>query len=79
LLPGVVRSYAPRGGTPVLHALLSRDHLSVIGGITPEGRIFRRVLDHAARGEDLVVRHLVRHLGKILVIWDGLPAHARKS
>ncbi len=37
LLPAVVRTYAPRGQTSILRVPLSRDHLSVISGITPEG------------------------------------------
>jgi transposase len=32
LLPGVVRTHAPVGQTPVMHAPLSRDHLSALGG-----------------------------------------------
>lgn len=43
LLPGVVRTYAPRGQTPVLRVPLTRDHLSVISGITDQGRRFQRV------------------------------------
>src|SRR5256885_1103383 len=34
LLPGVVRTYAPRGETPLLKALLTRSHLSVMSGVT---------------------------------------------
>lgn len=77
LLPGVVRTYAPRGRTPVLRARLSREHLSVIGGITPEGKLYQHALSHAVRGADVVrfLKHLVRQLGRVLVIWDGLPAH----
>lgn len=39
LLPGVVRTYAPQGQTPVLREKLTRDHLSVMGGMTPQGKI----------------------------------------
>src|SRR5690625_7775145 len=51
-----------------------------MGGITPDGRIFHRALPHSVKGEDAVsfLRHLVRHLGRVLVIWDGLPAHRSK-
>jgi len=35
-----VRTYAPVGQTPVLRVPLSRDHLSAIGALTPEGRLF---------------------------------------
>jgi transposase len=77
-LPAVVRIWAPRGVTPVLHALLTRDHLSVISGITPTGQLFLRMRERSLRGPDVVrfLQHLLRHLpGKLLVIWDGAPIH----
>jgi hypothetical protein len=40
LLPLAVRTWAPRGKTPVLRVKLTHDHLSVISGITLEGRLF---------------------------------------
>ena len=43
LLPGCVRTYAPRGQTPVLRVRLTRDHLSVIGGVTPDGKLLLQV------------------------------------
>jgi transposase len=36
LLPGVVRTYAPEGLTPVLREKQTHDHLSAMGGMTPE-------------------------------------------
>lgn len=39
LLPMMVRTYSPRGQTPIVRVKLTRDHLSAIGGITQEGRI----------------------------------------
>ena len=47
LLPGLVRTYAPRGRTPILRLPLSRDHLSVISGITPAGRLLLMVRERA--------------------------------
>ena len=44
-----MRTYAPRGQTPVLRVPLTRDHLSVIGGITDEGRLFHMVQTAAFR------------------------------
>jgi transposase len=78
LLPAVVRTYAPRGQTPVLHAPLSRDHLSVISGITSAGRLLVQVQEKPFRGPTVVgfLRHLLRHIsGKLLVLWDGAPIH----
>lgn len=54
LLPMAVRTYSPCGQTPALKVKLTRDHLSAIGGITPEGRIFMQMQDHSYKGPDVV-------------------------
>jgi transposase len=73
----VVRTYAPRGQTPILHVPLTRDHLSAISAITPDGRLFLATQDHAYKGSDVVgfLRHLRHIAGQLLVIWDGSPIH----
>ncbi len=78
LLPTVVRTYAPVGQTPILHEHLSRDHLSVISGITLEGKLLMMEQERSFKSEDVVryLRHLLRQIsGKLLVIWDGSPIH----
>jgi len=80
LLPGVVKTYAPMGRTPVLRARLTRDHLSVMGGMTPMGKIYTLVRQQLLNGlhtlEFLI--HLLRVAGRrLLVIWDGSPIHRR--
>ena len=78
LLPAAIRTYAPRGQTPVLRFPLSWDHLSVISAITPDGRLLTMTQDRAFRGVSIVrfLKHVLRQFsGKLLVIWDGLPAH----
>ncbi len=78
LLPGVVRTYALRGQTPILRVPLTHDHLSVISAITPAGQLLMHSQDHAYKGPDVVrfLRHLLRHVaGKPLVIEDGSPIH----
>jgi len=50
LLPAVVRTYAPIGQTPVLREELSRDHLSVMSGITLEGRLLMIEQERAFKG-----------------------------
>jgi transposase len=78
LLPALVKTYAPRGQTPRLDVPLSWDHLSLIAAITPQGKLYVMIQDRAFKAADLVrfLRHLLRHIeGKILLIWDGLPAH----
>jgi hypothetical protein len=77
-LPAVVRTWAPRGVTPVLHAPLTRDHLSVISATTPGGQLLLQMRERSLRGPDVVrfLKHLLRHIsGNLLVIWDGAPIH----
>lgn len=78
LLAAVVRTYAPCGQTPILPARLSWDHLSVIGALTLSGHWYMGVQERAFRSQDIVrfLNHLLRHIpGKLLVLWDQLPAH----
>ena len=78
MLPGRVRSYAPRGRTPILRLPLTRDHLSAISGLTLDGRLLFQVRPYSLRGPDVVefLRLLLRQVpGKLLVIWDGSPIH----
>lgn len=82
LLPMLVRTYAPVGQTPVLRVPLTHDHLSVRGGITPDGRIYMQMQESAYRAEDVVafLRVLLRKIrGKLLVIWHGSPIHRAKA
>lgn len=77
-----VRTYAPVGQTPVLRVRLTRDHLSAIGGITPEGRLYMQMQESAYRAEDVIrfLRLLLRKIsGPLLVIWDGSPIHRAKE
>jgi transposase len=78
LLPAVIRTYAPIGQTPFLRVPLSWDHLSAISAITPDGAFYIMVQDKAFTGPAIVrfLKHLLHHVpGKLLLIWDGLPAH----
>lgn len=81
LLPAVARTFAPQGRTPVLKEVWTRDHLSVISGITPEGRLYVRVHEVPLQSRAVVefltqVHHHVQ--GKLLVVWDGAPIHRSK-
>jgi transposase len=80
LLPGVVKTYAPEGLTPVLREKQTRDHLSVMGGMTPEGRAYTLVRQESLNGMHSIefLLHLHRVAGdRLLVIWDGSPIHRR--
>jgi len=81
LLPGLVRTYAPRGQTPILRVPLTRDHVSTIGAITTEGRLLLMAQERAYCSKDVVafLKHLLQHIpGLLLVIWDGAPIHRGK-
>jgi hypothetical protein len=75
--PHRVRTWAPRGQTPVLQHHFNWDNLSAVAGITLLNFYFR-VYDGAVKAEQVLdfLRHLMRQLpGKLLIVWDGLPAH----
>jgi transposase len=78
LLPLAVRTWAPRGQTPVLRVPLTRDHLAAMSASTLAGRLFLPVRKDSYDGEAVVgfVRVVLRKMaGKILLIWDGSPIH----
>jgi transposase len=80
LLPGVVKTYAPEAHTPVLRVTRTRDHLSVMGGMTPEGKLYVLARQRPVNGLDIIdfLVHLGRVAGdRLLIIWDGSPIHRR--
>jgi transposase len=80
LLPGVVKTYGPRGQTPVVDEWQTRDHLSAMAGVTTDGRIYSLVRPTSLNGAHSVefLIHLGRMVsGRVLVIWDGSPIHRR--
>src|SRR5688572_14711088 len=60
-LPSVVRSYAPVGHTPILREWWTRDHLSAISAVSPEGKLYFACQDYALNSEDVVafLEHLL--------------------
>ena len=80
LLPSIVRTYAPRAQTPVMRAKLTRDHLSVMGGMTPQGHVYTLARQESLNGSHSVefLVHLMRVANaRLMVIWDGSPIHRR--
>jgi transposase len=80
LLPGVVKTYAPRARTPVVEEWQTRDHLSVMGGVTPRGKVYTLVRPRSLNGLNTI--EFLLHLGRLgadrlLVVWDGSPIHRR--
>lgn len=79
LLPSKVRTYAPEGLTPVLRRRQTRDHLSVMGCVTIDGRFYTLARQVSLNGMHTIefLSHL-RHYGdRWLVIWDRSPIHRR--
>jgi transposase len=73
-----VRTYAPRGQTPILREWYTRDHLSAISAISPEGKLYFHSQDCALDSSDVVafLEHLLREVpGRLVIIWDGAPIH----
>jgi transposase len=80
LLPGLVRTYAPKARTPVIREKQTRDHLSVMGGMTPQGKVYTLVRRKPLNGLHCIefFKHLWAVTGRrILVVWDGSPIHRR--
>jgi transposase len=78
-LPSVVRTHAPVGQTPILREWWTRDHLSAISAISPEGKLyFHSSQAHPINSDDVVgfLEHLLREVpGRMVLIWDGAPIH----
>jgi hypothetical protein len=78
----VVKTYAPEGLTPVLREKQTRDHLSVMGAMTPEGRVHIMARPESLNGMHCIefLLHLLRVArDRLLVIWDGSPIHRRAA
>ena len=77
-MPSVVRTYAPVGQTPTLREWWTRDHLSAISAISPEGKLYFHSQDRAIDSADVVafLEHLRREVsGRMVILWDGAPNH----
>jgi transposase len=82
LLPSVVKTYGPRAHTPVLDEWQTHDHLSIIGGLTTQGRVYTLIRQEPLNGLDTIefLTHLGRQIhGAALVIWDRSPIHRRAA
>jgi transposase len=82
LLPGKVRTYSPRGLRPMVPEWQTHDHLSVMGGLTTDGRILTWVRQRPLDGLDTVafLEHLGREIGgAVQVVWDRSPIHRRAA
>lgn len=82
LLPGVVRTWAPKGQTPILSCKLSYDHYSVISAISPAGELYL-AMQTTAFDSTAVIAFLEQLLtalaGKLLIVWDGATIHRSQA
>lgn len=75
--PTRVRTWAPKGCTPVIQFHFNWNHVSVIAGLTRTNCLFR-LHEGSIKKEEIVefLKALKSHLQQpLLVIWDGLKAH----
>lgn len=78
LLPGVVRTWARVGQTPILKSPKKYEHLSVASAITADGRLVTQIRETSFCGVAIVgfFQHLLRQIpGKVVLIWDGASIH----
>jgi transposase len=78
--PHRISTWAPRGKTPVLQYHFNWDNLATIAGLTLFNFYFRMYAG-SVKAQQVVdfLGHLLRQLpGRLLIVWDGLPAHRSK-
>jgi hypothetical protein len=76
LLPGVVKTYAPKGSTPLLKEWQTRDHLSVMAAVTSQGKVYSLVRQESLNGLHTVafLSHLLYVAGERLLAWISTEA-----
>ena len=77
-----MRTYAPIRQTPILREWWPREHLSAIGAMSLDGKLYFHCQDHALNSGDVVafLEHLLREVpGRMVIIWDGAPIHRSHS
>jgi transposase len=75
--PARVRTWAPKGQTPIIQFHFNWNHVSVIAGLTRTNCMFR-LHEGSIKKEEIIqfLKALRDHLKQpLLVIWDGLKAH----
>lgn len=75
--PTRVRTWAPKGHTPIIEFHFNWTHISVIAALSPANCVFR-LHEGAIRKEQHVefLKALRAHFRQpLLIIWDGLKAH----
>src|SRR5260370_1975824 len=82
LLPSVVRPHGPQGQPPLVDNKLTRDHLSVMAGLTPAGKLYTvgRCESLSRSGGGGLLSPLLRTSGETMLGgFDGPPVYPRGS
>lgn len=82
LIPTRVRTWAPRGQTPVVTHRYAWPKFSAISGGSTHGRLYMFVRRGTIATPQVIVflRHLLRHVrGRIILVWDNLNTHKAKA
>jgi transposase len=85
--PAIVRTWAPRGHTPILRLKCSWERLAATGAlaVAPDQsrvRTFLSLKPGSVDGASVIafLRSLRRHIhAPVLLVWDRLPAHVKRS
>jgi len=78
LVPTRIRTWAPKGETPVVAHRYSWPKLSAISGVSTKGRLYILVRRGTMATPQVLVflRHLLRHVrGRIILVWDNITPH----
>jgi transposase len=79
--PHRVRTWAPRGHTPLLQMHFNWHKLSAVAGVT-FWKLYFKIMPGSFNAARVIefLQQLRRHIKrKLLVIWDGLPAHRSRA
>jgi len=82
LLPSLVRTYAPKGETPVLYDACNYSQLSVCSAVREDGKFFWDIRQDSYNGAGIVnflEKVLKKVRGKLLIIWDNATIHRSKE
>lgn len=80
LCANVVKTYSPRGETPILplHDTKGYQYVCIASSISVEGKLFYQIRDNSFKGEGIIeyLKSLLdTTIGKMLLIWDNASWH----
>lgn len=84
LCANVVKTYSPRGKTPILalHDTKGYQYVCIASSISVEGKLFYQIRDNSFKGLG-IIEYLISLLGstkrKILLIWDNATWHSSEE